>query len=291
MRSDHKFFPWLLLIILAIIWGSSFILIKRGLDAYTFQEVGALRISIAFISLLPIAIRHLPKIKKADIAPLILTGLLGNAIPAFLFPKAETQLDSSIVGTLNAMVPLFALIVGLLWFRQKVKWYNVIGILIGLAGAAWLMRPDQANTNGNALYGLYAVAATVCYALSVNIVKSKLKDLKSLAITSISFLFIGIPGIIYLLLGTDFITTVQSNPEALSSLGYITILAVMGTSLALILFNELVKISTPIFASSVTYMIPIVAILWGIIDGETLQTYQFVGVAIILAGVYGVNKK
>ncbi len=290
MRPDHKFFPWFLLIILAIIWGSSFILMKRGLEAYSFQEVGALRISIAFLSLLPIAIRHLSKIKKADIAPLILTGLLGNAIPAFLFPKAETQLDSSIVGTLNALVPLFALIVGLIWFKQRVKWYNVIGILIGLTGAAWLMRPDQANTNGNASYGLFAVAATVCYALSVNIVKSKLANMKSLAITAVSFFFIGVPGLIYLLIGTDFTSTIQHHPGALSALGYIAILAIMGTSVALILFNELVKISTPIFASSVTYLIPVIAILWGIIDGETLQTYQFIGVAIILAGVYGVNK-
>lgn len=283
---------WSILTALALIWGSSFILIKKGLVYFSSSEVGALRISITAVVLSPLAAVRIRNIKRRDLGYLGLVGLIGSGLPAFLFAKAQTGIDSNLAGILNSLTPLFTLIVGLLFFSLKFKWFNILGVLVGLAGAVGLISISGGKSfDFNFSYAVYIIAATICYATNVNIVKYRLKDVDAITITSISFLLISLPVIAYLLFFTDFLSQFRQYPDSWKGLGYVGILSVIGTALALIAFNKLVKLASPLFASSVTYLVPIVAIMWGMVDGETLLPLGFLFIAFILAGILLVNKK
>ena len=293
MGGRIKFRIWFFLLLLAVVWGSSFILIKKGLEVFSYQQVGALRLIIVFLSVLPIAVRQLRKIKQKHILPLFVVGIFGNTLPIFLFPKAQTVLDSALVGILNSLVPLFTLIIGFLWFRLRVQWFHFAGILLGLAGVSYLLLPNyEFEANAQWYYAFYAIGATVCYAISLNTIKSYLAEVKSVTIAALSFGFVGLPTCVYLFF-TPFIEVVTTTPPLAvwESLGYIAILAVAGTTIALIIFNELIKDTTALFASLVTYLIPIVAIIWGLIDGEAITAAHFIGLGLILLGVFLVNMK
>ena len=283
---------WSILAGLAVIWGSSFILIKRGLEYFSSNEVGALRISIAFLFLSPIAFSRIRKIAWREWKLFILVGLIGSGFPAFLFAKAQTGIDSSLAGILNSLTPLFTMVVVLSFFSLKPKWFNIAGVLIGLTGAIGLISISGGKGfEFNFQYAIYIIIATICYATNVNIVKYKLKDTDALTITAFSFFTIGFPILLYLFIFTGFLTKITSEPETLKGLGYISILAVVGTGIALIAFNKLVKLASPVFAASVTYLIPIVAVIWGTIDAEELRAQSFLWMGVILAGIFLVNKK
>lgn len=275
---------------MALTWGSSFILIKKGLEVYSSQEVGALRIAISFIVLLPFAITRLRGISGKDYIYLFIIGLVGSVAPAFLFAKAQTGIDSNLAGILNSLTSLFTLIVGVSFFSLKTRWFNVFGVFLGLLGAIGLISVSGGQSfELNLGYSLYVIIATVCYAFNVNIVKKYLVKPDAITITSVSFFLTGIPIIIYILLFTDFSQQLVSDKDALHGLMYIAILAVFGTGMALIAFNYVIKISSPIFAASVTYLIPIVAIMWGIIDGEKFEAIYVLWIFLILLGVFLVN--
>lgn len=281
---------WVLFVSLALIWGSSFILMKRGLTSFDYSQIGALRISLAFLFTLVIAFPHFKYLNKSNWFPLFLVGIFGNGLPYILFPLAVTKLDSSVVGILNSMVPLFTLIIGLIWFKLTVKWMSVVGIVLGFLGALWLLVPDLKIEPEKLMYGAYPIIATVCYAISINVINSKLKGLKPLSITLLSLVFVGVPAIIYLSF-TDFYTIMQTDELAWRNFGYVAILGVVGSSLAIIIFNYLIKNTGSLFAASTTYAIPVVALMWGIYDGEEIGVQHAVGMATILVGVYLVNKR
>ena len=290
--SRNLILAWGILAVLALIWGTSFILIKRGLEFYSSTEVGALRISITFLVLSPFALARLTKLTPRDWKYLSLVGLIGSGFPAFLFAKAQTGIDSSLAGILNSLTPLFTMIIGLSFFSLKTKWFNIAGVLIGLIGAIGLISISGGKSfEFNFQYAVYVIIATICYATNVNIVKYKLSDVDALTITAFSFFIIGLPVLLYLLVFTEFIRQITTEPAAWKGLGYIAILAVVGTGLALVAFNKLVKIASPVFASSVTYLIPLVAVFWGAIDGEQMPPISFIYMAVILFGIFLVNKK
>ena len=287
-----KAINWIILIALALTWGSSFILMKRGLDVFSSDEVAALRIFIAFLFLSPLMFRHVKKPLLKHWKGFLGMGVLGNFIPAFLFTKAETGISSSLTGMLNSLTPLFTLLLGVVLFKTKTKLVNAIGILTGFAGAIGLLMVGKSeDMDNNLLFGLYVVLATVCYALSVNIIKKELGGVNSVTATVWAMMFIGPLAGIYLFGCTDFITDLQTHPAAFTSLGFVSILAIFGTALSVILFNVLIRNTNALFASSVTYLIPVVAMMWGIADGESVQVLHFVWIGLILAGVYLVNKK
>jgi drug/metabolite transporter (DMT)-like permease len=286
---ESKSWQWLALILLSLIWGSSFILMKRGLESYSNTQVAAFRIFFSFIFLLPLTLRNLKIIRRDNLRSLIIVGLVGFAIPAFLFSKAQTSIDSLLAGILNSLTPLFTLIVGVLLYRSSAKWMNITGLFIGLIGALGLMwNGDMQILKGINSYALFVVAATICYGVNVNEVKFKLSRLTSLQITSMAFVFTGPIAGIYLLF-TDLQTSFQTT-NAIMNLCYIGILALFSSVIAVLIFNHLIKFTTPLFASSVTYLIPFVAIIWGIIDGEAFGLLQILWICIILLGVYLVNK-
>ena len=290
MRNNNSTTSWIILIGLVLVWGSSFILIKKSLIYFDAVEVGLLRVTITFILLLPFAIKRLRRLNRKLAGYLIITGLVSSLIPAILFAIAQTKIDSSLAGTLNSLTPLFTLILGVSLFKLKTRWYNIIGVLIGLIGAIGLIyASSEQGFVLNMKYALLIVAATICYAFSVNFIKIYLKELDALSITIFTFFFVGIPSLVYVLIFTDVPSKLMTDSESLIGLGYLSILAIVGTGLALIAFNKLIKISSPVFASSVTYLIPVVAILWGIIDGEIFKPAYVIWFLMIVIGVLLVN--
>ena len=280
---------WITLMFLAFIWGTSFILMKKGLESYTNNQVAAFRIFFSFIILIPLIIRNLNKLSLKNIKSLLIFGYIGNVLPAFLFTKAQTQISSSLAGMLNSLTPLFTLIVGFLLYKSTTKIYNIIGIFIGLLGALGLIIKENSGIfKGINSFALFVVLATFCYGINANLVKFKLKELTGIGIVSLGFLFIGPFAGIYLLF-SDFSQTFTTE-NYLINLGYIALLALFSSVIALIVFNTLIKYTSTIFATSVTYIIPVIAILWGIFDGETISGFQLFWISVILLGVYLVNK-
>ncbi len=283
---------WGLLILLSLIWGSSFILIKKALLAYSAGEVGALRITTAAFFLIPIALKNLGKVPKNQRWFLLCVGFVGSFLPAFFFAIAQTQLASGITGVLNALTPVCVVIMGALFFHQKFTRRNAIGLIISFAGTIVLILAGSGGSLGDInFYAFFVVLATICYGLNLNIIKSYLSNIKPVAITAISLLFVFPIAVVYLLGFTDFTYKIQYAEGAWLSLLFVSILGVIGTAAALIIFNKLVQLTTPMFASFVTYLIPIIAVIWGVIDGETLYTAHYLGMLAVIAGVYIANYK
>ena len=292
INLKSRVWQWITLIFLSLIWGSSFILMKKGLRSYSHDQVAALRIFISFLAFLPFGIKNLKKVSKENIYSLLIVGFVGSTIPAFLFTKAQTNVDSALAGILNSITPLFTLIIGLIFYKSTAKLINAIGIFLGLLGALGLI--VYSSSGGNILdninyYGLFIVVATICYGINVNQVKYKIKGLNGLELTSMAFMFVGPFAGIYLLF-TDFSFALSTNDYMLN-LGYIAILAVIGTVMALVIFNTLIQYTSALFGASVTYIIPIFAIAWGIFDGEKITINQFLWIGLIFTGVYLVNKR
>ncbi len=282
---------WFYLSILAIVWGSSFILMKKALIGLTPVEVGALRILITAFALLLVGFKSLSTIKKQHWWYIFLTALLGTFFPAFLFAFAINDIDSSIASILNSLTPLNTLIIGALIFGFAVKRYQLFGVLIGLVGTAILiLKGAELNPDQNYWYALLPILSSIGYAFNVNILKRHLDDLSALAVTTGNFILLIIPTL-GVLLYSGFFSDFEVTQETKTSLLYLTLLAVIGTAFAKTLFNKLVQISTPVFSSSVTYLIPIVAIFWGILDGENLGFIQILAGGVILLGVYLASKK
>lgn len=291
MKIDftNKAVQWVTLILLALTWGSSFILMKRGLIYFQSTEVAAFRISVAMLVLLPTALRNLKSL-KGKVGPLFAAGLFGNAIPAFLFALGQTQISSSLSGMLNSLTSLFTLIIGILFFGMAAKKFQILGVIIALIGALGVIGFENLSQFSDAgKYSLLIIVAAACYGIGVNTIKSKLHEVKPAHITSLSFLLIGPGLLIYLLFGTEFIPTLQANPESWKGVGYLTILGVIGTATAVIIFNRLIKETTAVFATTVTYLIPVVALGWGVIDGESIAANQMIYLVLILIGIFLIN--
>jgi drug/metabolite transporter (DMT)-like permease len=292
MTSKSTLLSWSILFFLMIIWGSSFILIKRSLTVFSPEEVGALRIVITFLALFPLALLRVRQIRGKTWLILAITGLLGSGLPPFLFARAQVGIDSNLAGILNSLTPLFTLLFSLVFFRFSTRWYNMLGVFIGLGGAVGLLQVSGGHEfTFNFTYALYVILATMCYAMNVNLIKAYLKEIDAISITAFTFFILGLPVLLYLLIFTDFTIQLTEDPAVWQGLGYMAVLALAGTALALILFNRLIKISTPLFASSVTYLIPVVAVMWGIIDGEIFEIRYLIWMAMILGGVFLVNRK
>jgi drug/metabolite transporter (DMT)-like permease len=290
--DENKFTSILLLVVLTLIWGTSFILMKKGLMVFSAGEVGAIRVVAASAFLLPFAVTRVKTLEKSDFLKLFFSGMLGIFFPAFLFATAQTKMESAVTGILNSLTPMFTLIIGVLLFKQNFRVRSLVGIIIGLVGTVLLiMSRSGGQIGGINAYATFVFIACICYGINVNFVKLKIRDLGSLTITSVSLLLIGPLALIYLLFFTSFTGKLETVDHAWEALGFLVLLGLMSTSLATILFNRLIKISTPLFASSITYLIPIVAVAWGILDGEELYTGHYIGMAAIIGGVYLANRK
>lgn len=283
---------WVYLCLLAVVWGSSFILIKKGLVGLTPLQVGSLRSIFAAIFLLFIGFKSLKKIKGKQWIWITFSGFFGTFFPAYLFSFAETEIDSAIVSILNSTTPLLSMIVGILIFEAQFVKKKFIGVMVGLAGTtALIWSGAQVNPDQNYWYSLLVILASLFYGFNANVIKKHLQTIPALAITTGNFMVIGIPALIVLASTNFFSTEVLSAPEVPLSLLYIGILGVVGTGAALIVFNKLIQISDPVFSTSVTYLVPIVALGWGYLDGEEFTLLQLFSGMIIIVGVLIVNSR
>ena len=280
---------WILLLVLSLIWGSSFILIKKGLEnGLSAYQLGALRILFSALFLVIIGFKSITKIKQFQWKYIALTALFGTFIPAFLFALAETKVSSSICSILNSLTPLNTLIIGSIAFGLSVKRNQFLGVIIGLIGTAILILNGIHQPSENYYYAVLVIIASICYAINVNLVKLFLSDVKPLSITTGNFLVLLFPAAI-ILFSSNFTSKIHLI-QFQHGLFFIAILGVVGTGIANIIFFKLIQISSPVFATSVTYLIPIVAFFWGLFDNEMLTLLQFFGAFVILIGVYLANR-
>ncbi|WP_053976747.1 DMT family transporter [Mangrovimonas xylaniphaga] len=278
---------WIYLIVLSLIWGSSFILIKKSLLGLTPWQLGALRTIITGLFLFTVGVKHLKEVKARQWLWISISGFLGSFFPAFLFAIAETEIDSAVTSVLNSLVPLNTLLMGMAVFKIGSTKRQLLGVIIGFIGTCLLILKGAAlNPEQNYLYAGFVLLATVMYASNVNIIKRYLQDVKPLAIATGNYVAIIVPAILVLVWSGFFAETTFTNPEFKMSLVYVTILSFFGTALAKVLYTTLVQISTPVFASSVTYLMPVVALMWGVLDGESFSVLQGLATAIVLLGVY-----
>jgi len=286
---DKKLINVAIFCILSIIWGSSFILMKEGLTALSAYQVASLRMLFSGLVLLPFAISAFKKIPKEKMGTVFLAGFLGNFIPAYLFCIAETNIDSSLAGILNSLTPLFTILVGLSFFKTTINKQKMIGVMIGFIGLCLLFAAGKNISFQNLSFASLVLVATFFYGLNVNLVGKFLKNIRSIDIVSVAFAFLIIPSALILYI-TGYFSMSFNNPHFQQATIASIILGVVGTSIASILFYMLIKRSTIIFASMVTYGIPVIAVAWGVYFGESISILQIGSLLIILAGVYIVNK-
>ncbi len=282
---------WFLLIVIALTWGSSFILIKKSLIAFSPYQIGAFRVGISGLILSYVGIPALLKMNKKTFFWVCLTGFFGNFLPMFLFPIAQTRVSSSLAGILDSLVPVFVLVLGFFLFGIKSKWMQVLGAVIGFSGAALLMFFSEVSTKeSNFGYALLVVLATACYALAGLIIKERLQHVPSLKLSGAVFSVWMLPSILILIF-TGFFSDFEVSSQTLESLGFLSILTVLGTAIAIILYYKLIQNTTPVFASTVTYLLPLVAVIWGILDGEKFSFWYVIGGLLILWGIYLIREK
>ena len=293
MDFSKKINQILILCVLGIIWGSSFILMKKALTTYPPIEITLYRIFVVFLVFFPLGIKSFFKIKRKTGFVLLLSAIIGSVIPYFLFIKAQTKIDSSLNGILNSITPLFTLLFGVVLFKQKTNFRSVIGVIVGLIGATSLILLSTGENifSSSILYALFPVLGSACYALNINIIKTYLKDIPALKITSWSFIFIGQIAGLFLFFQTDFANNLINNDPNYLNFIFINILGILGSGLAFWVFNLLIKETSSVFASSVTYLIPVVAIFWGVIDGESFGIVQFYLCLVIFCGIYLIKSK
>ena len=282
---------WLYLGVISLVWGSSFILMKKALIGLAPFQIGALRILISGVLLFVVAFDKIIKIEKRHWVPIAQVAFIASFFPAFFFAFVIDEIDSSVSAVLSSLTPLITMILGALFFGFAYQKKQIIGIFVGLLGSLLLILSGvENNPDQNYFYTLLILLSSIGYALSLNIIKSKLQDANAMAITAGGFLLL-LPFALVILFFSGFFELNFSREIVQHSLGYVFLLSLLGTAFAKVLFNKLVQISTPVFSSSVTYLITVVAVSWGFIDGERLSFYQMVAISVVFTGVYLVNKK
>ena len=286
----NKLTNWFLFSILTLIWGSSFILMKEGLVKLSAYQVAAMRIFSAGLVLMPIAIRQFRQVPKEKIKMIVLSATIGSFIPAFLFCIAEEHINSSLAGILNALSPLFAIVMGVLFYQMKMTTQKIAAVLVGFIGLCLLfISKDGFSFEGDVFYALLIVVATMGYGLNVNMLARHLGDVGSLNIAAIAFSTLAIPALLILIF-TGYFQGTWTDTAFLRATFAAMILGIMGTAAAQVLFYMLLKRTNVLFSSLVTYTIPFVAILWGVLYGETITGLQIACLGVILSGVYFANR-
>ena len=283
---------WLYLFLLSLIWGSSYILIKRGLVGLSPIELGSARIVISTAFLLVLGFNSLSGLSRYHWKWLIITGFLGTFFPSFFFAFAQLHIDSSVAAILNSLTPIFTVLVGITLFATRMLARQYFGVVLGFVGSLGLVWGGaQINPNQPIGYVLLIISASMCYAINIHFLKHKLSAVSPMAMTLGNFIAILPPALIMLFFSDFFSFQKLQNPEVITSLGYVATLAFFGTAIAKVMFNRFVKMASTVFVSSVTYTLPIVALFWGTLDGEKISSYQLLSTVVILVGVSLAHRK
>lgn len=288
MTKNPALNKWIILAVLSLIWGSSFILIKKGLTGFGFVEAASIRLMAGGAVFLPVALTQYRKIPRDRWPYLVLITFIGMFIPAFLFCLAQQHVQSAVAGMLNALTPIFTLVFSMFLFKTSHKPTQIIGLLLGLASAVMLIveRSDSALTLN--MYAGLIVIATVCYGLNINIVKQFLNEVPSLAISSVSVAMGGLLAFLFIFLPRH--ENYAMTEERWLPFAALVFLGIFSTAMAQVLFYKLIKETSAIFASSTTYIMPIVAVMWGLLDGEVFHLVHALGILGILTAVVLIRK-
>lgn len=277
---------------LSLIWGSSFILIKKSLIAFNFVEVGTLRLAISFLAFIPFFIKIRKKVDWSKWRAYVIIGVTGSGLPAYFYSLAETKISSAATGVLNSLSPIFTLFISILFFGQLFQWNKVIGVFVGLIGAAGLiLLGREAGIGEEPAYALFVVAGTICYAFNTNYVKSFFTDTDVVTLSAVSFIIIGSPALMYIIFVSDVPYKVMNHPDGLFSLSMVTILSLVGTVFSILVYYKLIERTNPVFASSIAYLMPVISMLWGYWDGEPYSHLHVAGLILILLGVWIISQK
>ena len=282
---------WFLLTVLALTWGSSFILVKKSLIAFSPYEIGAIRVAVTGVLLAIIGVPAIFRMPRKTFFWVVLAGFFGNFLPMFLFPIAQQKVSSSLAGILDALFPIFVLGFGFLFFGIKSNWSQILGATIGFIGASSLIYFSEANTDGSQFwYVMLVVLATASYGINALVIKEKIANLSAVKLTSAVFCFWSIPALIILYF-TGVFENFELTPQRSDALGYLGFLTIFGTGIAMFLYYRLIQNTSAVFASSVSYLLPIVAVIWGIVDGEKFTLWYIIGGILILIGIYLIREK
>ncbi len=288
MRGNKKIVvwnDWIAFLVLSLVWGTSFILIKKSLIAFDSTQVASLRILIATLAFLPVVIVHRKKIDWSKWYLYLIVGLAGGGIPAFLFAISQTKIESGLAGALNTLTPIFTLLFSLIIFKNKINKKNILGVVIGFIGAGLMIYLTNNSFKGGFIYSSLIILATVLYAFNANMVKKFFNSHDPLILTAVTFIVFG-PVTILILASGNFLEVMKTDSNAFLSLGAVTVLSLLSTVFATVLFFKLVQKSNTIFATSVSYTVPFVAIGWGVLDGEQYNWVHFLSLIAIILGVY-----
>ena len=287
-----KWIIWGSFLMLTLSWGSSFILIKRALQGgFTAYEVASVRMMSAMVILIIPALFVVPKIPLRKYGFLAISAWLSMFLPAYLFSTAQVHIrESSLVSILNALTPAFTFIIGILLFRQPMRAMQALGLIVGFVGTSLLILVNSKGQFSLNAFALLVLIATMCYGTNVNLVKTRLSDIPSFHLTAITVAIAGLSSVFFLLWSGSFPHLIQNSFDHPWSFGAMFLLGAMGTALSQLVFNNMLQITTPVFASAITYFIPIVALMWGLLDGESLSSPQVLGMVLVIVGIYILNK-
>jgi drug/metabolite transporter (DMT)-like permease len=291
---SNKLISWIIFVVLCFIWGSSFKLMKDSTVALSAPQMAALRIFSAGLVFVPFAFFHFSRIPKNKLGTVILSAVFGNLLPAFLFAAAMTKIDGSLGGILNSLTPICVVVVGIFFFKDKIKTQKIVGVLTGFAGLVLLttlpaITGEKTISFDNLNYTLLILLATFLYGINVNMVGHFLKGVNPIHAATVSLAFMTIPAAL-ILWQQDFLQLDFADKSIRSAITSISMLGILGSAIATALFYVLVKKSGGLFASLVTYGIPFIALFWGFMDGEKITWLEFICLGIILIGVYLANR-
>jgi len=288
MSESSELKAWVTLVFLSLIWGTSFILIKKSLIAFDPVEVAILRVGLSGIAFLPFFIFQIRKLEWSRWWFYLIIALTGSGIPAILYATAQTKLSSATSGILNSLTPIFTLIIGIVLFKNLTTRKQVLGSFLGFLGAVGLICLDRPLGQGERVPVFYAsliIIGTFLYGMNVNLIKEFFQNVKPVRLSSFAFVLLGVP-VLVIVPFTDIPTKVIEHPHGLESLLALALLAIMSTVLALIIFYKLVQDTSAVFASTVAYIVPIVALFWGVLDGEYIGWMHLISMTVIAVGVY-----
>jgi len=286
---QNKYF---LFIIIAITWGSSFILIKKTLLVFTPYQIGAFRAGFSGLLLSFIGFPALMKMSKKDVFWIALSGLFGNLLVVFIFPIAQQGVSSSLAGIINALDPIFTLILGAVLFGISNKRLQYMGAIIGFLGAAVLVSSSNAeNGESHFFYTILLIIGSALYAISALIIEKKLPHLKSTHISTGIYTIWMLPSLVILGFSGFFTDIDYSQNETLTALGYLVFLTVISTTLVMFLFFKLVQDTSAVFVSMISLLIPVVSVIWGILDNEKFTMWYAIGGLLILISMYLIQEK
>lgn len=290
MKVTASFQKWFYLAALTLIWGSSYILIKIGLQGYGYVESATLRLMAAGVTFLPLGLRYINRIPRRKMPLVVLSGMLAMFMPSYLFSLSQQHLQSSVAGILVAMTPAFTLVFSVVFFRKTYSLLQVAGLVLGLLCCITLSVISSGSiTFSLNVYVFLIVAATMCYGLNINVVKQYLSDIPPLHLSAVA---VSINGLIAF--AAVFIPNYEQfefSAAILPSLVALLTLGILATALAQLIHNKLISVSSPLFASTMTYLIPVVAVMWGFLDHEPLIALHFIAIAGILVSVYMIRRE